>query len=366
VVVTLPIFLAALVIALLITPVARATAIRYGVVDCPGIHKVHLTPVPLLGGLAVYAAFALAVLFFFKDIYSLAPEAWSQILGILGGVTVLVVVGLLDDRGRLHSQIKLFLAMPLAAIILAAGGVRIITWPFVDSFRSNPILFLFISVGLTVAWMVAITASFSIFDHMDGLCSGIAAVASVFFLILSIEHGQILLGGLAAAMLGATLGFLCWNFNPARIFLGDSGALLIGFMMATLGIKVKFLGLPEIQSWMVPVLILGVPIFDTALIVASRIRRGLVPFASPGKDHAAHRLANVGFGHRGAVLILYGAAIFLGSLALLVANRLSAGESYVLLAVLGLAAIIAIILLEKAPFQRQEKGRVPELQKGFS
>ena len=117
---------------------------------------------------------------------------------------------------------------------------------------------------------------------------------------------------------------------------------------------------------MVPVLILGVPIFDTALIVVSRIRRGLVPFASPGKDHAAHRLANIGFGHRGAVLILYGAAIFLGSLAFLVATRLSASESYVLLAVLGLAAIIAILIFEKAPFQRQEKGRVPQLQKGFS
>ena len=292
-VVIIPILLAALVISLLVTPVARAIAIRYGVVDRPGPRKVHLTPVPLLGGLAVYVAFSLAVLFFFKDIYSLAPEAWYQILGILGGVSLLVIVGLLDDHGLLHSQIKLFLAMPLSAIILAAGGVRIITWPFVDSFRSNPILFLFISFGLTVAWMVAITASFSIFDHMDGLCSGIAAVASVFFLILSIEHGQILVGGVAAAMLGATLGFLRWNFNPARIFLGDSGALLIGFIMAMLSIKVKFLGLPEIQSWMVPVLILGVPIFDTTLIVVSRIRRGLVPFASPGKDHAAHRLARI-------------------------------------------------------------------------
>ena len=364
-VVTIPIFLASLVIALVITPVARAVAIRYGMLDRPGARKVHLTPVPLLGGLAIYAAVVLTILFFFRDIYTTSPEAWYQILGILGGVTVLVVVGFLDDNGRLHSQIKLFLAMPLSAIILAAGGVRIITWPFVDSFRSNPILFLFISFGLTVAWMVAITASFSIFDHMDGLCSGIGAVASVFFLILSIEHGQILVGGLAAAMLGATLGFLRWNFNPARIFLGDSGALLIGFIMAMLSIKVKFLELPEIQSWMIPVLILGVPIFDTALIVVSRVRRGLVPFASPGKDHAAHRLANIGLGHRGAVLILYGVAIFLGSLALLVATRLSATESYVLMAVLGLAAIIAIILLEKAPFQRQERGRVPRLQQDF-
>ena len=360
------IFLAAFLISLALTPLARVVAIRYGVVDHPSARKVHLTAVPLLGGLAIYAAVVLAILFFFEDTSSRDPEAWHQILGIVGGFTVLLIVGLLDDRGGVRSQIKLFLAIPLSAIILAAGGVRVTTWPFVDSFKSDPILFLLISFGLTLGWVVAITAAFSIFDHMDGLCSGIAAVASVFFLILSVEHGQILVGGLAAAMLGATLGFLRWNFNPARIFLGDTGAMLIGFMMATLGIKVKFPELPEIQSWMLPVLILGVPIFDTALIMVSRIRRGLVPFASPGKDHTAHRLANLGFGHRGAVLILYGVGVFLGFLALLVVNELSASGSYVLIAVLGLAAIVAIIILEKAPFQRQDKGPVPQLQKGVS
>lgn len=361
----LPILLAAVVISLMITPLVRAVAIRYGVVDRPNARKVHLTPVPLLGGLAIYAAVVLAILFFFGDVYSRAPEAGYQILGILGGTTVLVVVGVLDDYGRLHYQVKLFLAMPLSAIILAASGVRIIT-PFVDSFHSDPIPFLFISSGFTLVWVVAITAAFSILDHMDGLCSGIAAVASVFFLILSVQHGQVLVAVLAAAMLGATLGFLWSNFNPARIFLGDSGAMLIGFVMAILGIKVNFPGLSEIQSWMVPVLILGVPIFDTALVIVSRIRRGLVPFASPGKDHTAHRLASLGFGHRGVVLILYGAGIFLGSLALLVAYRLSTSESFVLIAVLGLAAIVTIIILEKVPFQRQGKGPVTQLQKGFS
>ncbi len=239
-------------------------------------------------------------------------------------------------------------------------------WFIVDSFKGDPILFLFVSFGLTLAWVVAITAAFSILDHMDGLCSGIAAMASIFFLILSVEQGQILVNALAAAILGGTLGFLRWNLNPARIFMGGCGAMLIGFIMATLGIKMEFPGLPETQSWMIPLLILGVPIFDTALVMVSRLRRRLVPFTAPGKDHTAHRLANLGLSHRGAVISLYGVGMFLGCLALLVAYRLSVGESYLLIAVLILAAIVAIIILEKAPFQRQEKSPVPELQKGFS
>jgi UDP-GlcNAc:undecaprenyl-phosphate GlcNAc-1-phosphate transferase len=296
------------------------------------------------------------VLFFFWNIDSTPSESWYQILGIVGGAAVLVAAGFLDDYGRLHSQIKLFVAMPLATMFLAAGGVRIVTWPFVDSLREDPNLTLLISLSLTLVWVVGITASLSIFDHMDGLCSGIAAVASGFFLVSAVIHGQILVGVLAAAVLGSTLGFLFWNFNPARIFLGDSGALLMGFLMATLGLKVKFPDLSEIQSWMVPVLILGVPIFDTALIIVSRIRRGLLPFASPGKDHTAHRLANLGFSHRSTVLILYGAGISLGSLALLVANRLSPTHSYVLIAGLSVTAIVAIMILERVPFQRQKPG----------
>jgi len=366
VLVSVLIFLTAFLISLLFTPLFRGVAMRYGVLDHPTARKVHLTPTPLLGGLAIYAAVVFTILFFLRDVASRDPEAWYEILAMIGGCTVLVVVGVLDDRGRVDSTVKLLLAMVTSAMILAVGGVRVTAWFFVDSFKGDPILFLFFSFGLTLAWVVAITAAFSILDHMDGLCSGIAAMASIFFFILSLEQGLILVNALAAAILGGTLGFLRWNLNPARIFMGGCGAMLIGFIMATLGIKLGFPGLPESQSWMIPVLILGVPIFDTALVMVSRLRRRLVPFTAPGQDHTAHRLANLGLSHRGAVISLYGVGMFLGCLALLVAYRLSVGESYLLIAVLALAAIVAIIILEKAPFQRQEKSPVPELQKGFS
>jgi UDP-GlcNAc:undecaprenyl-phosphate GlcNAc-1-phosphate transferase len=161
---------------------------------------------------------------------------------------------------------------------------------------------------------------------------------------------------LGAAVLGASLGFLRWNFNPAKIFMGDGGAMFLGFMMATLGLKLRLSQLPETVSWVVPVLVLLVPIFDTTLISISRTRRGLIPFASPGKDHAAHRLANTGLGQRGAVLSLYGVGIASGLLALVVRD-LSAKSSLILALVVALAALAAVAVFERLPYEPQEMSR---------
>ena len=137
--------------------------------------------------------------------------------------------------------------------------------------------------------------------------------------------------------------------------MGDGGAVFLGFMMAALGLKLRFPQLPQTTSWMIPVLILGVPIFDTALVTISRARRGLIPFTSPGKDHTAHRLANLGLGQRGAVLVLYALGSLFGLLALLV-SRLSVGQAYILVGVVVLAGLLAIAALERAPYERQKKG----------
>jgi UDP-GlcNAc:undecaprenyl-phosphate GlcNAc-1-phosphate transferase len=201
---------------------------------------------------------------------------------------------------------------------------------------------------------VGITASFSILDHMDGLCAGISAVAAGFFTISAALNGQTLVRTLGAATLGAALGFLRWNFNPAKIFMGDGGAMFLGFLMATLGLKIRPEGTHFPVSWLVPVLILGVPIFDTTLVSISRARRGLLPFTSPGKDHAAHRLSNLGLGHRGAVLVLYCLAGILGALALLVPH-VSTATAYLLAGVAAACGLIGILLLESAPFERQAK-----------
>src|SRR5438094_3820091 len=278
----------------LVVPV-RALALRVGMVDLPGPRKVHLKPIPLLGGLAMYAAVVIAVLFAFNG------PARAQIVGILIGATLVATVGILDDRGLLHHQVKLFVGMPLAAAILLVSGIRAQFFTVLLGGRSGD----FLDAMLTVVWVVGITARFSILDHMDGLCAGVAAMASVFFAMLAYLNGQTLVTTLAAAVLGAATGFLRWNFKPAKIFMGDGGAMFLGFLMATLGLKLRLENADHLAAWLAPILILGVTIFDTTLVTISRSRRGLLPFAAPGKDHAAHRLSNLGLGHRGAVVTLY-------------------------------------------------------------
>ncbi len=173
-----------------------------------------------------------------------------------------------------------------------------------------------------------------------------------FFLLFAELNGQYLVSVLAAALVGAAAGFLYYNFHPARIFMGDGGALFIGFMLATLGIKGRFPALPEAKSWMIPVLILGVPIFDTSLVTISRIRRGLVPFTSPGKDHLSHRLANLGLSQSHVALLHYGLGIALGLLALFV-TRLSTVYAYALAGLLACIGLVGIVWLERLPFQEQ-------------
>src|SRR6202041_2879373 len=249
-------FAVALLASLGLTVPIRHLALRYGMVDKPGPRKVHLNPIPLLGGIAIYLGFVLAVLLTRHD----APV--QQIIGILAGATLLAIVGFLDDGGLLHHQVKLFIGMPLAAIFLIASGIRAQLFSqFIPGIAG-----LVLDWCLTVLWVVGITAAFSIFDHMDGLCAGVAAIAALFFTVAANQGGQVMVRTLGAAVLGAALGFLGWNFKPAKIFMGDGGAMLLGFLMATLGLKLR----PETGDsqvgWLIPVLILGVPIFDTTLV----------------------------------------------------------------------------------------------------
>ena len=332
----------ALLASLALTVPIRHLALRFGIVDEPGPRKLHLRPIPVLGGLAIYLGFVLAILLTFSG------ATRQQIIGILAGATLVAIVGTLDDRGLLHPQVKLFVGMPAAALFLLASGIRGHLFSFFISGTVGTIL----DVCFTIFWMVGITASFSILDHMDGLCAGIAAVAAGFFTLAAIMNGQSLVRTLAAATLGAALGFLCWNFNPAKIFMGDCGAMFLGFLMGTLGLKIRPEGVASPAMWLVPTLILGVPIFDTALVSISRTRRGLLPFAFPGKDHTAHRLANLGLGHRGAVLSLYVLSASLGSLALVV-PRFSPAICFGLVGVLFLCGMVAIGFLESAPYERQ-------------
>lgn len=333
---SLPAFLLALSLALVFTAVAMRVARPLGFVDFPNPRKIHLTPMPRLGGVAIYAGLLLTVISF------LDGNSLVKIVGIIGGATLLITVGTLDDRGLIHSQLKLFGAMPLAAIFLPATGIRAYLFTPLAPNPIGPLSDIFI----TVLWVVGVTAAFNILDHVDGLCAGIAAIASAFFLFFSFLSGQVVVMLLAVAMLGAFLGFLFWNFNPAKIFMGDGGAMLLGFMVSTLGLSLHLPDVPLSTAWMIPVLVLAVPIFDTTLITISRFRQGLLPFGSPGKDHTAHRLMNLGFSHRSAVLILYVLGIFGGLTAVLI-SHLDPLLSYAIACCLALMAVGTIIYLEK-------------------
>ena len=339
-------FFVALFSSLILTVPVRALAMRMGMVDLPGPRKVHLQPIPLLGGVAIYGAVMLAI------VLALDGPARAQSAGIVTGATLVALVGFLDDRGWLHHQIKLFVGMPLAACILLATGVHAQVFRVFFAGKWGGVL----DSALTVFWVVGITASFSIFDHMDGLCAGVAAMASFFFAVLAYLNGQTLVTVLAAAVLGAASGFLRWNFKPAKIFMGDSGAMLLGFLMAALGLKLRFGAATQISHWLAPVLILAVPIFDTTLVTISRSRRGLLPFATPGKDHAAHRLANIGLGQRGAVLTLYLFGALSGGAAVLVTYSGRQGAIVASLAAIA-ALVLGVLLLEKAPYERQAAGK---------
>jgi len=337
-------FLIALSASLVLTVPVRALAIRVGMVDLPGPRKVHLKPIPLLGGLAIYAGVMLAILAVFDG------SARAQSFGIVTGATLVGIVGFMDDRGWLHHQIKLFLGMPLAAVILLTSGVRANVFSTLVGGNAG----FGLDAALTVVWVVGITASFSILDHMDGLCAGVAAMASIFVVLLAYLNGQTIVTILAAATLGAATGFLRWNFKPAKIFMGDSGAMFLGFLMATLALKLRFQHSTNLAAWLSPVLILSATIFDTTLVTISRSRRGLLPFATPGKDHSAHRLANLGFGQRGAVLAMYLAGAVCGTAGVLV-TYLSTSKAALLGVCVLAVMLVAIAWLERAPYERQKK-----------
>jgi UDP-GlcNAc:undecaprenyl-phosphate GlcNAc-1-phosphate transferase len=329
------IFASALAMAVGVTPVVRRVALRLGVMDQPSARKVHLEPIPLLGGLAIYGAF-IAALLLFGNRFRL-----NELISILVGASLMSFLGVWDDRRGLSPLFKL-IGQLLAASILVVTGVHIGTFPWEA-----------LNIALTVGWVVIITNAINLLDNMDGLSGGIGAVASIFFLLLAAMNGQYLVGALAAALLGACLGFLVYNFNPASIFMGDTGALFLGFMLAATAIKLRFPEGVQIVTWMVPVLILGLPLFDTTLVIISRLRRGLNPLTTPGKDHVSHRLVAMGYTRREVVLICYLACAALGIIALFI-TQANIVEGYVVGGIVAVAALWGLWRFEQIDFIGKE------------
>lgn len=325
------VFAGALVMSIALTPLARYLAPHLGVIDHPSVRKVHRSPVPRLGGIAIYLAVLVAALVLGEQ-YNFA-----QFGSIIIGATAVSFMGLVDDRWGLRPVVKL-VGQVLAALLLWATGVRVGTFgmPVAD--------FL-----LTVFWVVYITNAINLLDNMDGLAGGVAAIVAAYFALMCSFSGQYLVGALAVAVLAACLGFLFYNLNPASIFMGDSGALFLGFMLAAIGIKLRFPDNVTFVTWMVPVLVMGLPIFDTALVTLSRLRRGKNPLTTPGKDHVSHRLVAAGLSQREAVLTLYVVSLVLGLLAVFV-TRASVVEGYIVGGIVALLGVWGLWRMERPPF----------------
>jgi len=323
----LPIILASAVLAFLVTPVTRWLARRAGMVDQPGIRKAHRSATPLLGGLALYLGVTLAFIAF-------GQRDWvTEGIGILGGATLMFATGLWDDRFGMPARLKLAAAV-VAALFLSAFGVR------VQLFNV-----LWADGLLTVVWVVGITNAANLMDNMDGLAAGLTAVAAIIFFVLAALEGQGFVASLAAALLGSALGFLFYNLAPAVSFMGDAGSLTLGFLLAALGIKIRFLELPLGSTWMAPILVLSVFIFDTTLVTLSRLRRGRSPFQG-GSDHTSHRLTQLGLSTPRAVLTLYVAAVALGATAI-VLTRLPVPAANLIFGLLVAAGVFFLILFER-------------------
>ena len=293
----LPIIIASGVLAFLATPLTRLLARRLGMVAQPGPRKVHRWPVPLLGGLAMYLALAISFILFGHLVWL------TEMAGILAGATLMFLVGLWDDRSGMPVWLKM-LAQVMAVGCLLAVGIQV---------RLTQVWI--IDWAITFFWVVGITNAVNLMDNMDGLAAGITAVGGAVFFILAAIEGQGLVASLAAALCGAAVGFLFYNTAPAVSFMGDSGAFMLGFVLAALGIKLKFAHFPLGSTWMAPIVVLGVLIFDTTLVTLSRWRRGR-PIYQGGSDHTSHRLVQLGMSQPRAVLTLYVAAATLGALAL--------------------------------------------------
>jgi UDP-GlcNAc:undecaprenyl-phosphate GlcNAc-1-phosphate transferase len=286
-----PLIFWAILTTLIITPLAIQVAVRFQLIDQPNSspHKIHQQPMPKAGGMAI-------------GLMSGNFQS-SDIRAILLASTIIFLFGLWDDSHRLSPGWKL-IGQILGTTILISQGVHI------RMLGSLTVL----NMALTLLWTIGITNAFNLVDSMDGLAVGLAAIASAFFMLVTVDAGQPALSLLSAIILGSSIGISYFNILPARTFLGDSGAQFIGFLLAALAIAYTPPGLPQPSSWFVPILLLSVPIFDTSLVTISRLTQRRAVYQA-SLDHTYHRLVNLGLPSSRAVLTMHLAAIVSGCLA---------------------------------------------------
>ncbi len=331
--VSLAVALVAFAVTYALTPLVRRVARRVGAIDYPGGRRINTRPTPRLGGVAIYGGFVAAALTamvvirpieLVRDagvVYMRLPialETGRAILGIMLGGTFLLACGIYDDIRGMHPALK-FLAMVAAAAVLIPFGLA-------TQFLTHPLTLKTVAVGpwgavFTIVWIVVVVNIINFIDGVDGLAAGIAAIAAMTLLLTAIHKSDAVAISLAAALVGSAVGFLRHNFNPARIFMGDSGSMFLGYVLGGLSVMGLYKSYTAI-SLLVPILALGVPILDTAFAIIRRFRSGR-PIYLPDRGHLHHRLLDRGLTQRQTVFLLYliSAVLGLGALALANVNR---------------------------------------------
>ena len=308
------------------TPVAKKLSIRLGAIDMPGERRrVHSNPTPRMGGLAIYFAFIVSVLVF--------VPLDKKIIGLILGSSIIVALGIVDDIKQLSAKTKMA-GQIVAAIVLVLFGFRIewLTTP------TGGMMYLsWLSIPTTIFWIVGITNTFNLIDGLDGLAAGVAAISSITMSIVAVLNGKNLVATILLLVVGSALGFLPYNFHPAKIFMGDTGSLFLGFVLSAISIHGTIKGATAIAI-VIPVLAMGLPIFDTAVAIVRRAKNG-APIMQPDRGHLHHRLLDMGFSQRQVVVILYIISGLLGGVAIAVTEATPLWSFILVLLVLFVAAI---------------------------
>jgi len=334
----------ALIISFLTSPVVKSFSYKVGAIDVPKDgRRMHKKPIPRLGGLAIFIGFIVSILLF--------AQITKQMQGILLGAVIIVVLGVVDDITPLPAMLK-FVIQIVAALIPTLHGVLIHVISNPNLFSPNPYWNMgMLSVPITVLWIVAITNSVNLIDGLDGLAVGVSAISATTVLVIAIVVSESQVAIVMAALVGACVGFMPYNLNPAKMFMGDTGATFLGYILATMSIQGLF-KFYAVVSFAVPFLILGLPIFDTSFAFIRRIAHGQSPMR-PDRGHIHHRLIDMGLSQKQAVATLYVISAILGLSAVMLttSNELKAMLFFVALCIVaGVAA--------RAVFPKEIKGEL--------
>ena len=347
--------LTALVVSFLLTPAVKSFAYKVGAVDVPkDARRMHKVPIPRLGGLAIFMGFMVSILLFANVMED------RQMRGILLGAVVIVILGVVDDITPLPAKLK-FVVQILAAILPVSHGVVIRAISNPNLFSPNPYWQMgnVVSVVITILWIVGITNSVNLIDGLDGLANGVSAISATTMLVLALLVSKAQVAIVMAALVGACIGFMPYNMNPAKIFMGDTGSMCLGYILAVTSIQGLF-KFYAVISFAVPFILLGLPIFDTAFAIIRRLAHGQSPLQAD-RGHVHHRLIDLGFDQKQSVAILYAFSAVLGLTAVLLATTNEAK-----LVILALAVLICFFLgmslmtMEKR-HQKEEQARLDEL-----